>query len=141
MTDMAADAAPANETRGEIGLALDGVEFTLRPSYAAIDAFERETGKGLMALFNEAQSGIMPVKTAATIVTHCMRAQAAATGDSAGERVQVKRIAELIVEADGGVMLVLIRLQRLLLNAASGGYTASGEVKAATGTTATPDAA
>jgi hypothetical protein len=38
-------------------------------------------------------------------------------------------------------MLVLIRLQRLLLNAASGGYTASGEVKAATGTTATLDAA
>jgi len=131
MTEAAADMT-ANETRGEISLTLDGQEQTLRPSYAAIDAFESETGKGLMALFNEAQTGVMPVKTAAIIVTHCMRAQAAAKGDQLGERVQVKRIAELIVEADGGVMLVLIRLQQLLLNAVSGGYTASGEVKAAT---------
>src|SRR3546814_8479413 len=41
---------PHVEERGELALMLDGQDMVLRPSYEAIDAFEKATGKGLLML-------------------------------------------------------------------------------------------
>jgi hypothetical protein len=132
------DPAPANETRGEVRLELGGVDYVLRPSYAAIDAFERATGKGLLALFGAASDCTMPLRDAAEIVAHCIRAHGDAIGDRLMSGVNPRRIGELIVETDGGIILVRIQLMKLLLAAAGGGYTASGEAKATAGTMPTP---
>jgi len=131
----------ANAVRGEVALTLDGEEFVLRPTYDAIVAFEDATGRGLVTLAQSASDGSMRLPEAAAIVTACVRAWGQVTGNTGARGVNAKRIGELILETKGGLMVVLIRLAAMLLHAASGGYTASGEVKAASDMKATPAAA
>lgn len=122
--------ATANETRGEIGLLLDGVEYVLRPSRTAIVEIEKATGLGLVALANLAGTADMTLETAAKVVTPLIRA-GAREDDQGGRHANVDRIGELIFESEGGLFTTLARVHVLLMLAATGGYTAEGEAKAA----------
>ena len=130
--------APANETRGEISLSLEGVDYILRPSFEAISAFEAETGFGLLALTGQAEDATMTLDTMASIVTHCIRAHGDATGDQMLKSVNKPKIAALIMGSDGGMLGAIIRVRLLLVMAATGGFTASGEPKAAGSNGKTP---
>ena len=123
------------DTRGHIDLTLDGRLFTLRPSYTAITAFERQTGKGLLGLARDAQAGELSLDDTAVIVTECVRAWGIEVDDLGARNAAPRKIAELIIESDGGLANVLGVLTVLLALAATGGMTSSGEVKAPAKTT------
>ena len=126
---------PANESRGEVSITLDGVDYVMRPSYEAISAIEDQTGSGLIALAEQAQRGTMKLETLATIVTEAVRAWGRAAGPdaSADQRAArdfgARRVGELILE--GGILPAMSRAGVMLLLAATGGVTSSGEVKPA----------
>ena len=128
-------ARPANAERGEITLTLDGGEFVLRPSHEAIEAFESAIGKGLIVLAREAVESGLRLGEVAQIVTECVRAWGRATGDRAVQGSNAGRIAELIMESDGGLLQVSRTVATMLALASTGGYTAQGEAKAGTLTT------
>ena len=129
-------AAPvtANATRGELSITLDGAEYVLRPSFEAISAFEAATGKGIIQLARDADSGVLGTGALAQIVAETMRAQGRAIGDNVLAASQTKTVAGLIIESDGGVHRVMAIVAGLLAIAATGGYTASGELKATAAT-------
>lgn len=132
---------PEVEERGEIALTLDGARLVLRPSFEAIESFEEATAKGLIQLTREAMEGSLRVGEAAHIVTACVRAWGRATGDRSAQGVNVARVAELILESMGGYASTLRTVGGMLAMAATGGYTASGEVKAGMTTTSEVPAA
>jgi hypothetical protein len=137
MTDGNETARPANEKRGEVVLVLDGAEMVLRPSYEAIEAFEGLTGKGLLELAREALSNKLRLGETAQIVTECVRAWGRATGTKSMQGVNSGRIAELILESDGGFIVALQTVAGMLAMATTGNYTSAGELKAGTATTTT----
>ena len=122
----------ANATRGEISVEMEGVEYVLRPSFEAISAFETQTNRSLIDLARAAGDGQLKMGEAAVIVTECIKAHGRAVDDKGMASFNPKRVGELIQEADGGLLIVMKRLELLLFMAATGGYTASGEVKATT---------
>lgn len=124
----------ANETRGEIAIDLAGTEYVLRPTYQAISAIEAKTGKGLLALARDASE--LTLGEGAIIATECIKAHGKHIGDEMMTKFSPERVGELIVESEGGIAACLGRLAALLMVAATGGYTASGELKTA-GTQAT----
>lgn len=126
---------PANESRGELELLLGGDTFVLRPSFEAIEAFEKGTGRGLMELTGEALNGKLGLADTATVVCECVRAQGRATNVIGLAGAQKDRIAEMILESDGGFQSVLITVAGMLTLAVTGGVTGAGELKAATKTT------
>lgn len=119
----------ANEIRGEASMMIDGVEALLRPSMEAIRKAEVASGTGLLHLCQLAGSGQMDSLMAAKVITPLLRA-GAREGDTGMRNAGVDRIAELILEAPGGLMIALKKLEIVLMMAATGGYTATGEVKA-----------
>lgn len=121
----------ANETRGEVALDLSGKEYVLRPTYAAIAAIEQKTGKGLLALAREAGAGDLALHDTAIIATECIKAHGKHTGDAMMAAYQAEKIAELMLESENGYAGCLGRIAIVLGLAATGGYTASGELKAA----------
>jgi len=123
--------APANETRGEISLQLDGVDFVLRPSFEALVAIEQDSGKGLIDLAREAEGGTLSLQTVAIIAMRCIQAWGAATKNEMAQGVNADKIARLIMSSDGGLMAAMLRIRILLTLAVTGGYTPSGERKAA----------
>jgi len=125
---------PASEARGELSIVLDGAPMVLRPSHEAIEAFELATGRGLIELAQGCMAGKLRLSEVAQIVTECVRAWGRATNTSY-KNVQPDRIAELILESEGGLARVLTTITGLLAMASTGGYTAQGEVKAGTATT------
>lgn len=122
----------ANATRGHISLNLGGAEYILRPSYEAISAFEGHTNRSLIDLAKAAGQSQLKLGEAAVIVTECIRAYGRSIDDKAMAAFNAERIGELIQEADGGLVIVMKRLELLLFMAATGGYTSSGELKAPT---------
>lgn len=130
-----------NETRGEMSIELEGVSYVLRPSFGAISAFETQTGMGLVALLNAASDGSMRLGTAVIILTECLKAGLEAAGNPMAGNFNSRRIGELMMGEEGGFLLALKRIELLLMFTATGGYTASGEVKATGTTTPTPAAA
>lgn len=122
----------ANATRGEVSLELEGVEYVLRPSYEAISAFETQTNRSLIDLARAAGDGELKLSESAIIVTECIKAHGRATDDKALAAFNAARVGELILQADGGLLIAMKRLELLLFMAATGGYTGSGEVKATT---------
>lgn len=128
----------ANAERGEIALELDGQSFVLRPSFEAIEAFEGSTGKGLIQLTREAIDGTLRASEVAQIATACIRAGGRATGDSSAAGVNPQRVAELLLEGEGGLAEAMVVLAGVLAMASTGGYMASGEAKAGTRTSALP---
>lgn len=134
------DAAPASSPdvvrprvaeRGEIALNLDGQDLILRPSHEAIVEFEAVTGQGLMQLTRAALDGSMGLGTAAQIATECVKAWGRATNSASAMGVNAPRIAELMLETEGGYHTALATISGMLALASTGGYTASGELKPA----------
>lgn len=125
----------ANETRGEIALDLGGAEYVLRPSYEAIQAIEKRTGKGLLALARDAGGGDLTLVETALVAAECIKAHGKAKGDNLLAQTHADKIAEMILEAEGGVAASMGRIAVLLGLAATGGYTREGELKAATAAT------
>lgn len=124
----------ANATRGHVSLKLDGTEYILRPSFEAISAFEGTTNRSLIDLAKAAGESQLKLGEAAVIVTECIKAQGRSSDDKAMAAFSASRIGELIQEADGGLVIVMKRLELLLFMAATGGYTSAGELKATTKT-------
>lgn len=122
----------ANKTRGEVSLELEGQEYVLRPSYEAISAFEAQTDRSLIDLARAAGDGQLKMIEAAIIATECIKAHGRAVDDKALAAFNAARVGELILQADGGLLIAMKRLELLLFMAATGGYTGSGEVKATT---------
>lgn len=130
-----ADAARgANEERGELALVLDGQDMVLRPSHEAIRAFEAATGKGLLQLAREAMDGTLTLSETAQVACECIRAWGREEKNLGFAGSRADRIALLIMESDGGLFKAMATIAALLSLAATGGCTATGEVKPATRT-------
>lgn len=147
MSDAAAptpSAGTANDVRGEVDILLEGVNYVMRPSFDAIQAIEKKLGRGLLELGQAAYNNTLSTIDIATIATLCIHAEGKAKNDQSMQHFDIGTVAPLLHEEPGGFMIAALRIQRLLLNASTGGYTATGEPKAATGTmmtTETPAAA
>lgn len=114
-------AVPPIAARGELAIVLEGVSYTLVPTFAAIDRIETATGKSLWELTQAALGKTLKISEAAEIVVQCV-GQAGWKND---------RVGALIYAADGGLLTVIAEVLRpLLLLMMSGGYTAMGERKA-----------
>ena len=126
----------AVDTRGQIAVELDGTEYVLRPSYDAIMEAERETGLSLFDLAGLASNGRLSLEQMGIVTSAMMRAHGKASPDdplkSSYIGAKAAKVSQLIYEAGGP--MVMGRLTVLLVGALTGGYTASGEVKAAMGT-------
>lgn len=123
------------DERGRLTLALDGVEYRLRPSHEAIKAIERATGRTTYDLCVAASRVTMPLETMAVVVSELMLAEGKALPEDAENRAdylgaKLGRVEELIYEA--GIPKTAARIYVVLMGAVSGGYTAKGEAKAAT---------
>lgn len=121
--------------RGEIALNLGDQELILRPTYEAIESFEAVTGKGLLQLTRAALDGAMTLGETAQIAAECVRAWGRATEKASAVGVNAPRIASLILESPGGFRSALVTVAGMLSLASTGGYTATGELKAGTTTT------
>jgi hypothetical protein len=129
----------ANPDRGEHELELAGVPYRLRPSHAAMRAIERKTERSTLDLFRAGNTGSLSLEQLGIIGAELIRA-GAGPKDTATQNVDAERIGELIYEE--GLHRAMARLTLCLIDAASGGRTASGEAKAApAGTSGTAGAA
>lgn len=122
--------AAANKIRGEHSLKLGGRTFVLRPSHAAIVAIEDETDLGLLEIISAAARGGLRQRHMGIIAAELIRAGAKSESD---KHVDAERIGEMIYEAGTGKALATLQL--CLVDAATGGRTASGEAKAAAAAT------
>lgn len=129
----------ANELRGEVDIVLDGQRFVLRPSYTAIVASEKKTGKPLLELAALAEQGMLPQEMQAIVVTELVRAwgreivldEYATAEDkacaTAAKGANSESIGELLYSV--GAMAVQPRVAIVLGAALTGGCLPSGELK------------
>ncbi len=118
---------------GELEFDMEGVAYVLRPSMDAIEAIERQTGKSLLELANDARGLRLKLPDVAVIVAETIRAwgrEATATSSD------VQRDAAKYTPAGvkpfifaAGVAQVNARLAALLMGAVSGGYDPFGHGK------------
>lgn len=125
----AASGPTANKERGEHSLTLAGVTYLLRPSHEAIVAIESQCGASLLTLARDGNAGALGVQELGIIAAELIKA-GAAKDDEATAHVGAERIGKLIFE--NGLASVTARLTLCLIDAATGGRTAEGNVKAAT---------
>lgn len=116
----------ANADRGEHELTLAGRTYLLRPSYTAIKAIETQTGASIVVLARRGNLGDLMLEQVGIIASEMIRAGAKS---EMTRNVSAERIAELCYEE--GLPHVTARLTLALIDAATGGRTASGEAKAA----------
>lgn len=124
----------ANPERGEHEVSLGGVTYVLRPSYAAIRAIEDKSGKSIVDIAKEGHAGAMLLYDAQIVAGEMIRAGAG--DDPFLANLSNEKIGELIFEA--GLPHVAARLVVALVDAATGGRTASGEAKAVARTSPAP---
>ena len=110
----------ANPERGEVPIVLGGKTYPMRPSYAAIQAIERQHGS-ILALATRLAHPLhrLPIDTMAFIVTECIRAAGKDRGDKMLLGVSQERISEMISEQ--GVVTVVDALDVFLVNMITGG--------------------
>lgn len=126
--------AEANERRGEQIVTLGGHEYVMRPSWQAIEAIEAKTGKALAELTILATAAKLKGLEIATIVTECVKADLRHRDKGAeADMWKVERVAELLMDGEGGFFKVITDMVGFLRDAATGRYTAKGEVKAVAG--------
>jgi hypothetical protein len=120
---------PKVDLLGQLSVQLDA-EYQLRPSRQAISNIERATGKGLYQLTVQAGSLALSVEEMGVCVAEMMRAYAVHDPDAgaAYKGAKPEVCADLIFE--NGPVDVARRLAIIFTGALTGGYTASGEVKA-----------
>jgi hypothetical protein len=125
----------ANDLRGEVAITLEGVDYVMRPSYEAIVAVERQTECSLSLIRISAMAETLALENAAIVVTEFVRAQGRAMverGDQAGAPLtefNKRRIGEALLET--GLKSCFDPIAIVIGRAITGGYTASGEAKAA----------
>lgn len=127
-------------------LLLEGVEYGLRPSWEAVQAIENKLGRGLVELGRDATMGRLTTGDAAVVIGELIRAWGRATEQKQVAAFKDTRIGELLFEAGPGFgyVGVMRAVGGVLSLAATGGYTAQGEMKApaemkmADGSTETP---
>lgn len=126
---------PEVDLLGQLSIILDA-EYKLRPSRQAITNIEQQTNKPLIMLAAQCSSLMLPLEHAGLAVAEMMRAYAIfdSSASASYKNAQAERCADLIYEHDS--LAVQTRLAAIFKNAVAGGYTASGELKAA-GTTKT----
>jgi cell division protein ZapA (FtsZ GTPase activity inhibitor) len=120
----------ANEERGEHDIVLAGRKYRLRPSHSALKAIEKLTGRATLALVRLGNVGELSLEQLGIVGAELIRA-GAADDDSFTKAVDAERIEEMIFEEDEGLTRAQSRFTLCLLDAATGGRTVSGEVKAA----------
>lgn len=120
------------DERGQLTITLDA-EYTLRPSVEAIMEAERETRLSLFDLATLAANARMTIEQMGITVASFMRAHGRANPDdplkSSYLGAKAETLAGMIMEA--GCPRISGALAILLAGALNGGYTASGEAKAA----------
>lgn len=104
-----------------------GETYLLRPAFAAITAIEQATEKSLLDLVRLGDGGHLAFDQLGVIAAELIRA--GAEEGSMNRRVSSDRLGELIYEE--GVTEANARLTLCLVDAASGGRSASGEARAA----------
>lgn len=124
------------DTRGQLSVQLGGADYMLRPSNEAIMQCELETGLALFDLATLASNSRMTLQQMGIVTAAMMRAHGKANPEDPLKTdylgANADRLSMLIYEA--GPTRVMGGLALILAGAISGGYTASGEAKAATGT-------
>lgn len=85
----------ANEQRGEVCIVLQGREYTLRPSFAAIVAVERRTGCGIMLLARRFVDVTFGLTDAAVVVEECAKAAGETLPSDVGECIRRQGIEAL----------------------------------------------
>jgi hypothetical protein len=121
---------PANETRGEASISLEGIEYVMRPSYAAIDEFEQATGKALKELFDLAASDRLMLRDLAAVIGACVRAKGEQDGDRSVSAFKDSRIREIVPGEPGGILIATRTVALVLMMAVTGGVDSKGEAKA-----------
>lgn len=121
-------AAPvvANRDRGEHLLTLEGRDYVLRPTFAAVQEIEATTGKGALELARKI--GSMSLAEMGIIASALIRA-GAAPNDRITQMIDADAAARMVYETgmnDVGHTLVLC-----LFDAVTGGRDCSGNAKAA----------
>lgn len=120
------------DERGQLSIRLDA-EYLLRPSVEAIMEAERETGLSLFDLASLAANARMRFDQLGIVVAAFMRAHGKANSDDPQRTTYLgakpETLAGLIMEA--GAPRICAALAILLAGALNGGYTSSGEAKAA----------
>jgi hypothetical protein len=112
----------ANPHRGEVALTLCEREITLRPTFAALVAIERETGIGLLALGRKLGQG--SIEHVPTIIREGARA--------AGYEVQIE---EIVAECTAhGALPFLNAAGQLIWNGIDGGAERKNAAAAEAGT-------
>lgn len=137
MSEFDQHAPIGNDERGEDEITLGRKTYVLRPSYEAIKALEKETGKTVLELVALGNAGRISIEDLGVIVAELIRA-GAKPGDVAA-RVSGEGIGIKILEK--GLISTIPLITLLLIDVASGGRTASGERKAAAETSGSLTAA
>lgn len=121
------------DTQGQVSVELGGTAYVLRPSQEAISACERETGLSLFDLATLAANSRMRLEHIGMIVAELMRAYGKAHPEDPNKTsylgAKAEKVADLVYEA--GPPRLMAALTVILAGAINGGYTASGEAKAA----------
>lgn len=135
MTKKKSDDAPQVvkiDERGQISILLDA-DYVLRPSVEAIMEAERETALSLFDLASLAANARMRLEQMGILVAAFMRAHGKANPDDPLKSTYLgakpETLAGLVMEA--GAPRIMSALAVLLAGALNGGYTASGEPRAA----------
>lgn len=85
----------ANSFRGEAILTIDGHDYLLRPSFAALIAAEEELGP-LLALVDNAASGQLSLHNIALLLWHCIAQRPQhLTKDTVGQAVVAQGLANI----------------------------------------------
>ena len=105
--------------RGEVGIVLEGEEYVMRPSFTACSTIEKQAGRSLMQLAQDADRHDISIDDMAIVATACIQAWGVANNVTSVAGVQKLRIAELIFEA--GTMSITPRIALVLAAAVTGG--------------------
>lgn len=89
----------AEELRNEVAVTLDGAEYTLRATFAAIRGIERDLKTNLVPLIEKLGRGDVGVEQAAVIIFHGLRGN----GDTA---LSLEQIGDLILKTGLGVVML-----------------------------------
>jgi len=118
----------ANRERGEETVTLEGVDYTLRPTWEAIEEVEALTGKSAEALMNAANGGRILLRELAAVIGAFLRAYGRAEGTEAA-LFKDANIASIIQAENGGTMILRTQIGIVLFKAVSGGYDTEGKPK------------
>lgn len=121
------------DDRGQMLVPLGGYDYVLRPSEEAIANIERQLGRSLYQLATAAPAGGLSLDDMAVIIAEMMRAYGKANPDDPAVAsycgAKTESLRGMIYEA--GAPSIVARLSIVLVGAMAGGYTASGEARAA----------